>query len=162
VEWNQLVAEAWERASHDDPEPTVRFFAGLASERPEDPRAVYEHASALDFAGREAEAAPLYEQSLALGLDGEEERRALVQYGSTLRNLGRLDDSVRVLEEARRRFPQDLALPAFLALTLADADRGREAVADLLDLLVDHADSPDLALYAAPLHRYAEELRAPR
>jgi hypothetical protein len=48
-----------------------------------------------DFAGREAEAAPVYEQAFSAGLDGDDLRRGLIQYGSTLRNLGRFDEALR-------------------------------------------------------------------
>jgi tetratricopeptide (TPR) repeat protein len=159
MSFDDLVAHGWERARRDAPEATVTYFAELLAERPDDPRGLYEYASALDFADREADAAPLYERALAIGLAGEEERRALAQYGSTLRNVGRHQQAVAVLDDARRRFPDDLALAAFHALALSDAGRAPEAVADLIELAIEHAGSADLSAYAAPLRRYADELR---
>jgi len=120
MSFDDLVAHGWERARRDAPEATVTYFAELLAERPDDPRGLYEYASALDFADREVDAAPLYERALAIGLAGEEERRALA---------------------------------------LSDAGRAPEAVADLIELAIEHTGSADLSAYAAPLRRYADELR---
>ena len=37
----------------------------------------------------------MYEQAFSAGLDGDDLRRGLIQYGSTLRNLGRFDEALR-------------------------------------------------------------------
>jgi len=46
--------------------------------------AAFEYASALDAAGREAEAIGVYRRALACGLPGELDYRAQVQLGSSL------------------------------------------------------------------------------
>jgi tetratricopeptide (TPR) repeat protein len=90
----EVIAAGWAAASAEDPEPTVRYFAGLLREHPDNASALLEYAGALDFAGRESEAAPVYQQALAAGLAGDELRQALTQYGSTLRNIGRHEEAV--------------------------------------------------------------------
>jgi cyanophycin synthetase len=108
-----------------------------------------------DRAGREAEAIPEYEDALRLGLPEATAQRALLGLGSSLRNVGRFDDAVRVLEEACGRFPDDAALRAFRALALSSAGRCEEALGDTL-LLV--AERVDLAGYERALREYAGEL----
>jgi hypothetical protein len=49
---------------------------------------------------------------------------------------------------------------AFRALVLVDAGRAGEAVADLVDSLVDHAADEDAAAYRRSLHAYATQLRS--
>jgi hypothetical protein len=83
------IEAAWEAASPDDPEPTVRFFESYVEAHPGEPTAMFEYASALDFAGREDRAVEWYERAFDAGLQGDRFRRGLIQYASTLRNLGR-------------------------------------------------------------------------
>ena len=85
--------------------PTVAYFEALLASHPDHPVLVYEVAGAYDTAGEEARARELYERALELGLAGEPLRMCLCQYGSTLRWLGRYEQSQAVLDRARREFP---------------------------------------------------------
>lgn len=152
------IAAAWHRADPERPQATVDHFAELLAAHPGEPRAVYEYASALDFAGREADAAPEYERALAAGLAPAIRRAALVQYASTLRNLDRADDAVRVLDGALAESPGDAAATAFQALALTSAGRAPAAVARLLEVLLDRLDDPSLQAYERPLRAYAADL----
>ena len=49
--------------------------------------------------------------------------------GSSLRNVDRVEESVSVLEDAVRRFPDHRALPVFLAFSLWSTGRADEALA---------------------------------
>lgn len=153
-----LIAAAWEAADADQPEPTVAFFARLFEEHPDDPRAAYEYASAFDFAGREAEAAPLYERALAGGLEPDIERQATIQYASTLRNLDRAAEAVDLLRAAAARYPGDAAVTAFLALALSSAGNHPAAVRELLELVIDRVDDPSLRQYSRSLRAYAVDV----
>lgn len=53
----------------------VTYFRDLLAHHPRDRHALLAYASALDFAGREADAAPAYEQAFAAGLDGDDMRQ---------------------------------------------------------------------------------------
>ena len=117
----------------------------------------FERAATHDRAGREAEAIPEYEEALRLGLPDGVRRRALLGLGSSLRNVGRFDDAVRVLDDACAHFPDDHALRAFRALAVASAGRCEPALGDAL-LLV--AEQVELAGYARALRKYAGELAA--
>jgi tetratricopeptide (TPR) repeat protein len=112
-------------------------------------------ACAHDAKGEEAEAVPLYELALAAGLDGKKRRDALIGLGSSLRNVGRLDDSVHVLSAAAAEFPDDAALLAFLALALYSRGDARAATQALLDLVLRHAPVGE---YRRALARYRDTL----
>jgi hypothetical protein len=88
-----------------------------------------EQAMAFDRDGLEAEAIPHYERAIAAGLSGEQLEKALLGLGSSLRNAGRVEESVSVLEDACRRFPDHRAMPVFLAFSLWSGGRRAEALA---------------------------------
>jgi tetratricopeptide (TPR) repeat protein len=154
----EAIRQGWADARRDDPERTVGYFRDLLGQHPADARALFEYAGALDFADREAEAAPVYEQAFSAGLDGDDLRRGLIQYGSTLRNLGRFDEAVSVLRRADEQFPGHDSVAAFLALALTSAGRCHEAVARLLNLALDRVGGEDLGQYQWALRQYAADL----
>jgi tetratricopeptide (TPR) repeat protein len=113
---------------------------------------------AYDTAGQEETARGYYERALALGLDGDVLRRCLCQYASTLRWLGELDESLAVLDRAREEFPDSDSVRVFRALTLNDAKRGDEAVAELLTVVTGHPEVTDLGRWATGLRGLARWL----
>lgn len=150
VELEEAIARGYAERDRDDMGPTIAYFEALAAAHPGVPELVYEVAGAYDTAGQEERARPLYEQALADGLEGDVLRRCLLQYGSTLRNLGEFDASVAVLDRARREFPSSESVTAFAALSLHAAGRDPEAVGLLLKLVGDRMDG-DLGRYRAAL-----------
>jgi tetratricopeptide (TPR) repeat protein len=158
TELSEAIRQGWADARRDDPERTVGYFRDLLQQHPADARALFEYAGALDFADREAEAAPVYEQAFSAGLDGDDLRRGLIQYGSTLRNLGRFDEAVSALRRADEQFPGHDSVTAFLALALTSAGHGQEAVARLINLALDRVGGEDLEQYQWALRQYAAQL----
>ena len=138
--------------------PTIAYFESLLAEHPDQPVLVYEVAGAYDTAGQEERARPLYERALDLGLAGDALRRCLCQYGSTLRWLGQYDKSLTVLERARKEYPESDAVRVFRALTLNDAGRHDEAVAELMTVITAHAEVTDLGRWAEGLRGLAQWL----
>lgn len=121
----------------------------------------YEQARALDRAGREEEAVVHYDAAWRLGGPPPEEDRAgfLLGYGSTLRNVGRLDESLAVLDAAVAEFPDDQALRCFRALALHSLGRHPEAMAAMLDVALGlRAGSPSISRYARALGEYRDLL----
>ena len=159
--WEQPVAEVWAAAAGQSDADVVAAVTALVAERPaNDPAALYEQASAFDFAGREVEAEPLYRQALAMELDEHRRPRAVIQLASMLRILGRVQESVDLLRDEIALGAQDGledARSAFLALALVDAGRSEEAVSLALTALGRH-----LVEYGRAVAHYAAELRAPR
>ena len=113
-----------------------------------------ERAYALDSAGDEHGAIVEYERALEAGIPDDMLAKTLLGYGSTLRNVGRNDDSVRVLEDAVRRFPEHQALPVFLAFSLWTAGRRGEALAILARRLGDGSGyERSIGEYSAEIER---------
>lgn len=121
-----------------------------------DAKDLYKQACEFDRDGREREAAALYIAALKLGLDGDDRAGALLGLGSTLRNLGRVKDSVRILAAACHTFPQHVPMRVFLALALHDAGMQRRALAVALDVLLAAAD---LKGYERALREYRDALQ---
>ncbi|MTE20059.1 tetratricopeptide repeat protein [Streptomyces sp. TRM43335] len=156
AEWERRIDELW--SAFDDHEPAdflARMDELVAELPPDDPVALYEMASAHDSLGHEEEAAPLYRRALDAGLPEGRRRQATIQLASTLRNLGRVQESVALLTAERSAGSDELddAVAAFLALALVDAGREREAVALSLAALAPH-----LPRYGRSLTAYARGL----
>src|SRR5437764_13326772 len=101
----------------------------------------YEAGGEHDSAGRADAAIAHYERALELGLPDELVPRCLVQLGSSLRNIGRLDDALTLFDDAVARHPDDAALRLFRAFALADAGRDREALVHVLHLARTRIDA---------------------
>ena len=148
-------------ASIDDYDDESAFRAqvdALVAELPSDsPIASFERACAWDSTGHSDRAIPLYRLALEHGLEGERRRRAVIQMSSSLRNMGDVEESVRLLTAERDRISDALddAVSAFLALALVDSGREREAVSVALVALAPH-----LPRYQRSLGNYARELVA--
>ena len=159
MDFEQAVSAGWDAADPKDAELTLRYFADLLDRYPDDPRAIFEVAHAFDWSGQHDEAVPIYEQSFAAGLAGDDLRRAMAQSGSALRNLGRADEAVALLERANVLFPGSDIVRSFLALALQSAGRSDEAIAELLDLALDRVQSEDFERYEWAIRKYAAALR---
>lgn len=128
----------------------------LVADLPADsPVAAFERACAFDSTGHPDRAVPLYRRALELGLEGLRRRRAVIQLSSSLRNLGRVAESLELLSAERKQPPDELddAVSAFLAFALVDSGREREAASVALAALAPH-----LPRYQRSVGSYATEL----
>ncbi len=157
-ELERAIKLGYERRDRANMAATIAYFEELLARHPDHPVLVFELAGAYDTAGQEERARELYERALDLGLAGDPLRRCLCQYASTLRWLGRLDESLAVTERARREFPDSDAVRVFHALTLNEAGRGDAATAELLTVITRHSDVTDLGHYADGLRGLARWL----
>ncbi|MCB5293202.1 tetratricopeptide repeat protein [Arthrobacter sp. SO3] len=135
----------------DNMRPTIDHFHRLLAEHPGNPQVLYELGGAYDTAGQEGCARGYYEQAMGAGLHGEVLRRCLLQYGSTLRNLGLHEESLAALRRAREQFPESDSVRLFLALSLHAASRSDAAVAELLGLAADRIRNEDVTRYEVAL-----------
>lgn len=159
AEWADRVDELWRRVDELDEQAFLEAMDRLASELPpDDPRGLFERAGARDSTGHSDLAVPLYQEALRAGLAGPHRRQAIIQLASSLRNLGQLAESLRLLtaEQDRQTDELDDAVAAFLALVLADSGREREAVSVALRALAPH-----LARYQRSVANYARLLIEP-
>ena len=143
------IADLFGRRDREHMQPTIDAFLALLAEHPNQPEVLYEVGGAYDTDGQEQEALGYYEAAIAAGLSGDTLRRCLMQYGSTLRLLGRHDEAVAALDRALEEWPASPAVRAFHALALHAAGRSDGAVGELLALVADEVASPDILRYEA-------------
>jgi hypothetical protein len=158
TDWESRLADVWTSLDDSNEEAFLASIDALADELPDgSPIATFERACAQDSTGHSDRAVPLYRQALAAGLEGVRRRRAMIQMASSLRNLGRPEESVELLEAERRAGSDDFddAVSAFLALALADVGREREGLSIALTALAPH-----LPRYQRSLANYAQDLAA--
>lgn len=124
--------------------PTAEFHihAAYGHDRSGDSRAAIRH----------------YDAAWNLGIPEGEQRRFIVGYGSTLRNVGRPDEAVTVLAEAANYDPDYPPFSAFLALALFSAGRPRAALATMLSVALDTRGADVFDGYDQALHWYHDEL----
>lgn len=158
ADWRQRIDRLWAEFDDCRPEDFLAQMEALAAERPgDDAAALFELAGAHDSIGNEDEAATFYSRAFEAGLEPPLRRQAVIQYASTLRNLGRAKEGVALLTAERDAGSDELddAVAAFLALCLADSGREREAVGVALAALAPH-----LARYNRSLGNYAQALNS--
>jgi tetratricopeptide (TPR) repeat protein len=152
-EWERRMSELWLQVDEHDRDAFVALVdAHAATLPPGDAIGLFERGGARDSMGYPELAIPLYRAALNAGLDGDRRRRATIQLASSLRNLGRPEESVALLEAELDRPADDLtgAVRTFLALALVDVGREREAVAVALTALSEY-----LPRYNRSVARYA-------
>jgi len=150
------ITALWEQP---DAVARVEAAAALYAAHPGDARIAYEYAGAHDSAGDEGAAVPLYEEALAAGLREPHRHRAQLQLASSLRNVGRLDEALAVVEDVTARHPDSLGAAAFRALVRHDAGGATEALSELLVSVAATSGDPDVVRYRRALAAYAAQLR---
>jgi tetratricopeptide (TPR) repeat protein len=155
MSWLEEVKAARARGSYEDAMAILHRELDL---RPTDAQVYYQIAWTCDALGKEADAAPAYEQAIAAGLEGEDLKGAYLGLGSTYRCLGDYQKSRGVFERARKKFPEDRALAAFQALTLFNLGKHEESVGNLVKLLAETSSDPAIQRYQRALLFYSDRL----
>jgi tetratricopeptide (TPR) repeat protein len=151
------IEDGFSRRDRDNMQPTIDFFEKLLREHPDNPYVLYEVGGAYDTDGQEDKAIAFYLRALP-GLSGDVRRKCLLQYGSTLRNLGRFDDSLDVFKKACAEFPESDSLRVFKAITLHAAGHKDKALATLLLVVADRVDTAEIERYEAAIRGNADYL----
>jgi len=156
ADWEKRIAALWAQIDDHDEDEFAARIDGLAAELPpESAIGLFERGAAADSTGHPDRAVPLYQAALDAGLAGQRRRRAVIQMASSLRNLGQPQDALTLLTTEAGATSDDLdgAVATFLALTLADLGREREALAVALTALSNY-----LPRYNRSVARYAQAL----
>lgn len=158
TEWERQVADAWASIDERSEDDFLALIDKLAAGAPPGGAADFERACSFDSTGHSDRAVPLYRRALEAGLTGERRRRAVIQLASSLRNLGRPEESVALLTEELDAGSDHLddAVRAVLALALTDVGREREAVSLAVGALAAH-----LPRYQRSMANYARLLIEP-
>ena len=153
------LREIFDARDRENMQPTIEAFLAVLAEHPDDAAVLYEVGGSYDTAGEEETALGYYERAMSEGLEGDILRRCLLQYGSTLRALGRYDESLAALDRALALFPVSPSVRMWHALSLHAAGRSDAAVAELMELAIDEVRAPDLVRYEAAVRGNAAYLR---
>lgn len=152
--WESSIADLWNRFDSLSRDEGITAMRDLADRCPAtDGRAAFELAGMYDSMGYETEAGTQYERALGLGLDEARHARLAVQYGSTLRNLGRLDEAITVLSAAPTHQSTGSAPRVVLALALHSAGRKDEALRVAIEAQIEA-----LPRYQRSMRNYAAAL----
>ncbi|MQM23989.1 tetratricopeptide repeat protein [Glycomyces albidus] len=152
-DWEARCAALWERLDEFGREEFVQAMRDLAAEcDPGDPVALFEVGGALDSTGFTEDAVGYYRRAVEAGLSGVRRRRVSIQMASSLRETGRPEEALKVIEQERARgsaehgsaagddsaLGYDSALAMCEALTLAKLGRDREGLSVALIALAPH------------------------
>jgi hypothetical protein len=157
--WEERISAAWESFDQVSEADFLALIEKLAAELPPDSGiGFFERASSLDATGHPDVAVPLYRQALEHGLVDGRRRQAIIQMASSLRTIGRPEESVALLTAEIDAGSDELddAVLAFLALALADTGREREGISAALAALAPH-----LPRYQRSVATYARLLVEP-
>ena len=156
-QWEASVSDLWDSFDSLSRSEGITAMRALADACPaSDGRGAFELAGMYDSMGLEAEAGAEYERALTLGLDQARHAQIAVQYGSTLRNLGRLDEAIAVLSAAPTHEATGSAPRIVLALALHSAGRKDEALRVAIEAQIDA-----LPRYRRSMRNYAAALTEP-
>ena len=159
-ELEERLRAIFERRDRENMQPTIDAFLAVLAEHPDNAHVLYEVGGSYDTAGEEETALGYYERAIAEGLGGDTLRRCLLQYGSTFRQLGRFGESLAVLDRALELYPQSESVRMWHALSLHASGRSDRAVAELMELAVDHIRTDDMLRYEAAIRGNAVYLRS--
>lgn len=159
MDLNDQLDQIFAARDRGNMQPTIDALEPLYRAHPENPRVLYEIGGAFDTDGQEEQAATFYERALAHGLSGDLLRRCYLQYASTLRNIGRIEESLNLFRLARQAFPDSPSVAAFQAVTMHAADRPNDAISILLEVIASHVTGPDIERYKSAILGNAAYIR---
>jgi len=156
--WEEELKTIWdqlETISSDDFINRIKIHTDKISASTPNAIADFERACAFDSTGFEKNAEPLYRSALQLGLTGLRRRRARIQLASTLRNNGKFEESIEILQSEKENYSDELddAVNAFLALSLSSINKDKEALSLVLASL-----STYLPRYNKSVYNYSKGL----
>jgi predicted Zn-dependent protease len=155
---DERLAQAVALRERGELEEARQLLLELRREHPDDPQIAVQAAWVHDSLGFEEEAVEHYRAAIAGELPDADLRSALLGLGSTYRALGRDAESDETFREGIERFPDFVALRVFRAMTLYNLGRSRDAVQELLRVLLETSQDPSIERYRRSLTAYAEDL----
>ena len=134
------------------------ILKSLLSNDANNPAILYQCGWACDVQGLEREAVPYYEQALENGLIGNEREGAFVGLGSTYRVIGEYAKSRSVFEKGMAEFPENKAIPVFLAMTLHNLNEHDLAMETLLSVVATTTRDKNIERYGNAIQFYKDKL----
>ena len=151
------LAEVIALRKNGQAEEALKILDKLLVEDSQHPDINYQMAWTMDSLGRESEAVPFYEKSIANGLV-EDRSGALLGLGSTYRCLGEYEKSIKIFDQAVHEFPENRGLRVFRSLTLYNLGKLEDSFGELLTQLLDTTNDATIRLYDRALRFYSDKL----
>lgn len=139
-------------------EEALQSALGALASSPLNPQLLYNVASLYDCLGLEQQAIPFYQAAINHQLGGQDLRDAYLGLGSTYRALGRYQESLETFDTGLRLFPNASEIRMFRAMTLYNLGHAKEAVAQLLMLLMNSNSSQEIIRYKKAITFYSDDL----
>lgn len=139
-------------------EEALQSALGALASSPQNPQLLYNVASLYDCLGLEQQAIPFYQAAINHQLNGQDLRDAYLGLGSTYRALGRYQESLETFDTGLRLFPNASEIRMFRAMTLYNLGHAKEAVAQLLILLMNSNSSEEIIRYKKAITFYSDDL----
>jgi len=130
----------------------------LVAAYPDDAEITYQTAVVHDNLGLSREAIPFYLRALNQGLSGSDLERALMGLGSTYRALGEYKQAEETLRRGVKEFPHNRAIQVFLAMTLYNLQKYKEAMELVLTNLMETTSDEKLLYFKRGISHYALHL----
>jgi tetratricopeptide (TPR) repeat protein len=130
----------------------------LVAAYPDDAEITYQTAVVHDNLGLSREAIPFYLRALNQGLSGSDLERALMGLGSTYRALGEYKQAEETLCRGVKEFPHNRAIQVFLAMTLYNLQKYKEAMELVLTNLMETTSDEKLLYFKRGISHYALHL----
>lgn len=158
---NPLIHQLKKSKSEEDRRKCISLLKDHLLQNPNDVEAWYDLACCYDFCGDELDAEPCYQKVYKVGWDqlpSECQKSFFVGYGSTLRNNKKLSQSIEILNQAVKLFPDYPALKTFLALSLYSNQQYKESSEALFQTLLQMPEN-SFDGYDKAVHWYIKDLR---
>lgn len=149
------IGEYRKSGRYEEAEGLLRFFI---EKDPKNPKLNYNMACILDNQGREDEAVQYYENAISNSLGTEDLLGALLGLGSSLKVLGRLEESNSIFLEAMRQFPEKKELLVFHALTLFEMKEYEVSFNELIGVLLETTKDEGILNYRKAIESYKNEI----
>jgi tetratricopeptide (TPR) repeat protein len=140
------------------PEAALAILRDLVIAHPDNPQVQLRTAYACDGLGYEREAIPHYERAMALGLTDYDLQTAYVNLGSSHRAIGEYERAAAVWRDGIARFPDNRALPVFLAMAQHNLGAHTAAMETLLRHLAETTTDPWITRYRRAILFYSDKL----
>lgn len=122
-------------------------------------KSLLERAFALDRAGREREAIPIYRQAIKMGLQKKHLSDAFLCLGSSLRSVGNYKEAIKTLKRGGRLFPHHVPMKTFLSFALYDKGKFKESYEVLVNALLESVKTREMKLYGKIIKRYSRAFK---
>lgn len=156
-EINQLQ-KAIDLRSDGELQQSNQLLLKLAEQHPFDAYVNYQCAWSFDVLGKESNAVPYYEKAIQGDLNDEDLANAYLGLGSTYRTLGEYENSKHTLEKGLEKYPHNLAIQVFYAMTLFNLKEHERSMELLLKNLAATSSDPQIQKYKKAITFYSDKL----